>query len=85
MNEYQQQIEDGKAILRGAGINFTVFKGELAKVLLNTEELDEDEWVEYYNLYSRAVGAVSFEPVNEWAKYFFQHFNKKEHRIWLKK
>lgn len=81
----EHQTETGKAILREKGINFSTFKKELSTVLLNTGILTEDEWVEYYNLYARNAGSTGFEIVTKWAIYFFQDYNKKEHRLWLKK
>lgn len=85
MNQYQKEIEDGKLILRNLGVNLTVFKHELSEILENTKALDEDDWVMQYNTYAGCVGRTGYEPLNEWAKEFYQDHNKKEHRIWLKK
>jgi hypothetical protein len=85
MEEYLQQIEDGKKVLRERGINFSIFKTDLSALLVNARLLDEDDWVDFYNAYARGIGAKVFQTIKDWAKDFFQDWNKKEHRIWLRK
>ena len=78
-------IEKGKAMLREKGINFSAFRAAMKTILSGTEVLDEDEWVHHYNTYAGCVGSTGFETIKDWAEEFFQEFNKKEHRIWLRK
>lgn len=84
MNKVEQDIEKGKTILRGKGCNLTAFKKELAELLDGTGKLDEDSWVDFYNSYSWCCGCMGYETIKDWATEFFQDFNKKHHRVWLK-
>lgn len=85
MNEYLLEIEKGKKILRENNINLTAFKAVMYSKLENAHQLNEDDWVMYYNDYASCVGRTGLEPLPEWVQEFFKDLNKKEHRIWLRK
>lgn len=85
MNRIELTVERGKKILRDENINFSMFKALLPNFLHHTNRLDEDDWVSYYNSYAGCVGAANrYELVGDWAKEWFQDYNKDDHRIWLK-
>jgi len=85
MQEYFLEIEKGKKVLREKHINFTLFKTVVSSYLHNANLMEEDFWVDLYNSYAGCIGREhGFTELPEWTKDFFQEFNKKEHRIWLK-
>lgn len=83
MGEYDSNIEDGKKLLRSEGVNFSVFKSQMRTFFRNSQEIDEDSFVEFYNIFAERKSRYPKEKIGHWAAEFFQDFNKDEHSFWL--
>lgn len=74
VNELKKATEEGLRLLRAAGMNFSVFKGLVSHLLINSEEIGEDEWVDLYNTYAASNSRYK-ETVEEWANEFFSDWD----------
>jgi hypothetical protein len=79
-----EELELGKNIIRAEGINFGTFKWLLKPFFVNSEKIDEDSWVHFYNTYAEMRAHYSI-TVREWALEYFLDFNSEEHSYWLYK
>lgn len=83
MNEFELAVEEGRQLLRSEGVNFTVFKSQMRTFFHNSHLIDEDSFVEFYNLFAYRKYVCPKEKLGHWAAEFFQDFKKDENRYWL--
>lgn len=83
MNQFDKDVEQGKQLLRIEGITFSRFKESFKTYFINPDIIDEDRFVNFYNIYAERRLKYK-DTIEEWIGEFFQDFNQDDHDFWLK-
>lgn len=84
MNEYKQEIEAGKEIIRQKNVTFACFKMIVTALLKPFRGFQEEEWIDFYNSYARYC-SNEFTEVEEWVDYWFGDWDTDTHSTALRK
>lgn len=77
--------EKGRAIIQKEGTMFSIFQRKVSRLLVGSENIDEDRWVFLYNAYAHyRYNFKNKESVSEWATDMFCEYDPNKHDIYLK-
>lgn len=84
MEDFKKDTELGMQLLRVQGITYKIFKHRLSACFIGSHNIDEDQWVSYYNYYAYQYTSPWKLSIEEWAEEIFLDFDPDETRFWLK-